>query len=229
MLPAVRVQSLLTVVEDKYVADAVRHREKTREMHSERDLAGFYVYQNYLRRLRRLHKNYVKKYRTLQEQRQAALQRSQQQSQFQNDKLLQPIATNPFASCSTEASGDWPTRTNFRVPVNQSQSSSQTTLTPGRADNAEKLVLPAISNRSHESVVDDDNYDDDDYENDNDNDDGDLGSKERPIYIPCGRESSALAQEQLRRRQRRGKDKSGALSFRMWRNKHGQSQTAYST
>ena len=80
-------------------------------------------------------------------------------------------------------------------------------------------VPPRVSNHSMDNISEDDGEDKN----------GDLGSKEKPIYIPCGRENSALRLQKLKKKKQQERDRAGALSFRMWRSAQGLTGTPYST
>ena len=238
MLPVLRVQSLIRVADDQYTSQALKHREKMRDSQSDRDLAGFYVYQSYLKRLRRLHRNYVKKYRAMQQQPQRQQQKdyrggpSQQNAKsllFLPNCHLKTEFSHTISPTNLSAQGkndDW-TATRYRLQLDQSQElmlehgknfdQSQTT-------SNNHTMFPPIANKRVPPITSINETTEDEGEND-----GDLGSKEKPIYIPCGRENSAIRLQKLKKKKQQERDRSGALSFRMWRSVHGLTGTPYST
>ncbi|XP_005107723.1 uncharacterized protein LOC101854749 [Aplysia californica] len=63
MLPRIHLGALLTATNSELASQSREQGQATREARVTKNMEGFYVYQTYLRRLRRMHRSYVAKYR----------------------------------------------------------------------------------------------------------------------------------------------------------------------
>lgn len=222
MLPVVHVRSLLTVA--KQMSEVSREHEKTRDAYRERDLAGLHVYQSYLVRLRRMHRNYVRK-------------AISQQGNLHARAKIQQAAPNNRCSDQRNDVGDRPTRTNYRVPVSVPQGISHAVgkLTTGRQMHVEtssngatkvtdSLILPKLAEISPPPKITPGGTDKNTYKDD---DEVETRSKPVTIKIPCGRENSSFEHFEAVKKKKEV-EKSGVLSFRMWRRSYNQSGSVYS-
>ena len=189
-----------------------------------RDLAGLYVYQNYLRRLRRLHKNYVKTYRATTERQQQPRQQAEESKEKKPAKLrtspqpflphcppLHRLSRTADSTCFvSQTARDWPIS---RHAVKPGQSQEPMYKPGGNFNQSEAAsyhtVFPRLSSRSRVKVQE--------------------GGKEEPIYVPCGREHSEIRMLKLRQKKQRERDRGGAWSFRTWKSMQELSSICYST
>ena len=170
----------------------------------------------------------MKKYRSLQqEQNQPSVGHRPQQDGGKPAPFLpschwksQHTRTTSPAHLAALGTNDWPA-TKFRVQASQSHD-----LALGQGKNfnqsqtlAHPMALPPIKGASPMSRLHA-RYREEVEEG---------GRREEPIYIPCGRESSEIRLQQLRKKKQQERDRGGALSFRMWRNVQGLSGTPYSS
>ncbi|KAK7105736.1 hypothetical protein V1264_017077 [Littorina saxatilis] len=249
MFPGIRVQSLIKVAEDQYTSQTLKQREKIRESQTDRDLAGFYIYQNYLNRLRRLHRNYVKKYHTVQkqqeQQQQLLLQQQQQKPNLRRGVNLSPqrkkqsisLPNSHFKNEFSVTAGstslwpkskyEWPI-TKFRLPA----SAQPEYLMLGRDTHFDQseITLPSACSLPPIACTPSPPMGSFKTISECGEENGDAeGGEEDRIYIPCGRENSELRLNTMKSKQRQERDKPGALNFRMWRSVHGSKETPYST